>query len=39
MKEKIWFILEKFEGDSKISLYQQCLTLVDDAEEIAFAIL
>lgn len=39
MKEKIWFILEGFEGDSKISLSQQCLTLLDDSKEIAFAIL
>lgn len=37
MKEKIWFILEGFEGDSKISLSQQCL--LDDTKEIACAIL
>ena len=39
MKEKIWFILERSEGDCKMSLCQQCLTWVDDAKEIVSAIL
>ena len=29
MKEKIWFILELFEGDGKIALCQQHLTVMN----------